>query len=80
MGKVFQYRLWPNHEAGDEIGMLYEKIDPILHCLTELKLSINEICSQLNVGTTNVKNLKKMMEKSKHKRILPKICEISKCD
>jgi NAD+ synthase len=68
-------RLWDNHLAEDELGMTYERIDPILQLL-EKKSKPREIAKKLKFPLSDVLKVKDMMEKSEHKRDLPPIAKI----
>ena len=61
--------LWLNHEAEHEIGVEYEEIDIILHCILELKLSIDEIIKVSEINEEKVQKIYQLYKKSKHKRI-----------
>ena len=61
-------RLWDNHLAEEEIGMDYETIDPILHLLVDKKIHLKDVARKLGVDTKQVNKVKKMIEKSLHKR------------
>ncbi|MFL6490387.1 MAG: NAD+ synthase [Nitrososphaera sp.] len=61
-------RLWHNHLAEAEIGMDYEMIDPILHLLVDKKMRLKDATRKLGIPTKHVNKVKKMIEKSLHKR------------
>ena len=61
--------LWPNHEAEHEIGVEYEEIDIILHCILELKLPIEEVINVSKISEEKVQKIYQLYKKSKHKRI-----------
>jgi len=54
--------LWRGQTDEEELGMSYEELDGILKC--EIK------------SPAKVKRVKELMEKSNHKRLLPKMCKI----
>ena len=64
--------LWPNHEAEHEIGLEYEQIDVILHCLIDKKLSVEDTAKESQIDAALVEKIHSMYEKSEHKRINPK--------
>jgi len=68
--------LWQGHLAEDEIGLSYEEIDLILHCITDKNLSLQETASLTKVDLSVVDKIHKLYKKSEHKRITPKICQI----
>jgi NAD+ synthase len=61
-------RLWDNHLAEEEIGMDYEIIDQILHLLVDKKMQLKDATRKLGIHTKHVNRVKKMIEKSLHKR------------
>jgi NAD+ synthase len=63
-------RLWDNHLAEDELGMTYERIDPILQLLAK-KRKPQEIAKKLKLPLSDVRKVKEMVEKSKHKQSPP---------
>lgn len=69
-------RLWEGHTAEGEIGMTYEEIDPVLYCLIEKNLSIEETSKKTEIAISNVDKIHQMHKRSEHKRITPKICAL----
>ena len=63
--------LWPNHEAEHEIGLEYEQIDVILHCLIDKKLSLDDTANESQIDIKLVEKIHSMYKKSEHKRINP---------
>jgi|TARA_B100000586_G_scaffold133715_1_gene96685 NAD+ synthase len=63
--------LWEGHIAEDELGITYEEIDSILHCL-EKELSINDIVKKTEIEKEFVEKIYQMHENSWHKRLPPK--------
>jgi NAD+ synthase len=61
-------RLWDNHLAEEEIGMDYEIIDQILYLLVDKKMQLKDATRKLGIDTKHVNKVKKMIEKSLHKR------------
>ena len=61
--------LWLNHEAEHEIGVEYEEIDIILHCILELKLPIEDVIKVAAISEEKVQKIYQLYKKSKHKRI-----------
>ena len=70
--------LWKDQLAEDEIGFTYDYIDPILHLLVDVGLSVNEVASKLNVPVDDVLKIKGMIESSRHKRMSPPIIPLPK--
>jgi len=69
-------QLWRGQTAEGELGISYEVIDPILHGLYDLGLSVGEVASQVGVDVGVVERLKSMVEASQHKRSLPPIAPL----
>ena len=46
--------LWPNHTAESEIGVSYEEIDTILHCINDKQMTKDETVSKTEIGLTTV--------------------------
>lgn len=68
--------LWEGHIAEAEIGLSYEEIDLILHCLSDKNFSIQETVNITSIDNLSVDKIYKMYKNSEHKRITPKICQI----
>ncbi|HEX6067571.1 MAG TPA: NAD+ synthase [Nitrososphaera sp.] len=64
-------RLWPGQLAEKELGMDYETIDPILHCLVDKKMKPQQAAKSLAVPLKDVRKVQAMVRKSAHKRALP---------
>ena len=71
-------RLWPDHEAEEEIGIKYEQLDVILHAIIDLKLPLAEISQKMNEGIELIKNVEQKILLSEHKRNMVPICFLSK--
>lgn len=67
-------RLWEGHTAEAEIGMTYEEIDSILHCVIDKNLSIEDTSKITEIPISNVDKIYQMHKRSEHKRITPKAC------
>ena len=65
--------LWPNHTAESEIGVSYEEIDTILHCINDKQMTKDETVSKTEIGLTTVDKLYQLYKKSEHKRITAEI-------
>jgi NAD+ synthase len=61
-------RLWNNHLAEEEIGLSYEKLDPILEMLVGKKRKPKDVARKLGVPLDEVQRVKEMVEKTSHKR------------
>jgi NAD+ synthase len=61
-------RLWKDHLAEEELGLSYEKLDPILELLVERKKSSKEVARKLGVSLNDVLKVKEMIDKTAHKR------------
>lgn len=64
-------QLWPGHKAADELPVDYDKLDLVLHCLFDSKMSPKEAARQAGVDPEAVKAVLSMHEKSAHKRSYP---------
>nr|AFK24931.1 NAD+ synthetase [uncultured archaeon] len=61
-------QLWKDHLAEEELGITYETLDPILHLLVDVKLTVRDAAKQLGVPISQVKKVQEMMDRSAHKR------------
>ena len=68
--------LWEGHTAEAEIGLSYEKVDAILHCIFDKKFSIQETVNFSGIDNSSVDKIYKMYKNNEHKRITPKICQL----
>ena len=62
--------LWKDHEAENELGISYEEIDSILHCLFEKKLSVEETEKITLIEKSKIQKIQELHSKSEHKRLL----------
>ncbi len=65
--------LWKNHFAEIELDASYEKIDCILYCIFDKKLSIADTVKQTNIDNETVEKIYNLYKKSEHKRITPEM-------
>ncbi len=63
--------LWKGHDAEKEIGISYEKIDSVLYCLIDKKLSIAKTIQNTEISRKSVEKIYQMYQNTQHKRILP---------
>lgn len=63
--------LWKNHAAEDEIGISYEEIDCILHCVLDKKMSIDDIAKATQIEKEKIERIYQLYNKNEHKRIMP---------
>ena len=61
--------LWKDHEAEEELGIQYEEVDPILYCLFEKKLSVEETIEITKIEKEIVKKIYELNINSEHKRL-----------
>ncbi len=61
--------LWKGHIAEEEIGVSYEEIDSILHCIFDKKLSIEDTVQSTGIEKIKVEKINNMHITSEHKRI-----------
>lgn len=76
LAKKISPMLWKKHTAEEEIGMTYEEIDSILYCMFDLKYSTQKTAKRLGIPLGKVLKIKRMHDKSMHKRQMPKICKL----
>ena len=62
--------LWKEHEAEKELGISYEEIDVILHCLMDKKLSVEDTVKITNIEKITVEKIQQLNTDSEHKRSL----------
>lgn len=63
--------LWKEHTAEEEIGFSYEKIDSVLYCIIDKKLSIDYTAKKTGIEKNSVDKIYQLYKKSQHKRITP---------
>ncbi|MDH3765821.1 MAG: NAD(+) synthase, partial [Nitrosopumilus sp.] len=63
--------LWKQHEAEKELGIPYEKIDSVLYCLLDKKLTIDETEKITQIDKSDIKKINQLMANSEHKRLRP---------
>jgi NAD+ synthase len=63
--------LWEGHTAETEIGLTYEEIDSILHCMIDKNLSLDETSKITEITISEVDKVYRMYKKSEHKRAMP---------
>ena len=61
--------LWKEHEAEEELGVTFEEIDPILYCLCDKKLSVDETVKITQIEKSIVEKIYKLNINSEHKRL-----------
>jgi NAD+ synthase len=64
-------QLWRGHRAVDEIPMDYDKLDPVLVCLFDEKLSPSEVARKTGVDIKVVEDVVRRHSSSAHKRSYP---------
>jgi len=64
--------LWKGHDAEEEIGISYEEIDIILHCIVDKNWTLEEIMGDVTgIPKKDVEKIYQMYQNTQHKRILP---------
>ena len=63
--------LWPGQTDEEELGLSYEELDKILHCLHDRRMSINRTVKALKTRKKIVQRVWDLMQASEHKRRLP---------
>ena len=64
-------QLYPGHKATDEIPLDYDRLDPVLVGLFDLKLPPKEVSRLTNVPIETVEEVLRRFNASKHKRTFP---------
>jgi NAD+ synthase len=67
-------RLWEGHLAEVEIGLGYDEIDSILHCMIDKELSLEETAKITALPISDVDKIYQMHKRSEHKRMTPESC------
>lgn len=67
-------RLWEGHLAETELGIEYDEIDSILHCMIDKGLSLEETAKITALPISDVDKIYQMHKRNEHKRITPKPC------
>ena len=64
--------LWKGHDAEEEIGISYEEIDIILHCMVDKNWTLDEFLGDVTgISKKDVEKIYQMYQNTQHKRILP---------
>lgn len=66
--------LWEGHTAETEIGLTYEEIDSILHCMIDKNLTLDETSKITEIAISEVDKIYRMYKKSEHKRTMATPC------
>jgi NAD+ synthase len=69
LSKKSSPNLWLNQLAEEEIGLQYEEIDSILHCLIHKKMSVEDTVKTTQIEKSSVDKVYKLYKNSEHKRI-----------
>ena len=64
-------QLWPGHIATQELPADYDKLDPLLYCLFDRKMSLSSAAKKAGVGVELAKAAMRLHKSSAHKRALP---------
>jgi len=68
--------LWEGHTVETELGLGYDEIDVILHCVVDKNLSVEETAKIAEIPLSDVDKIYQMYKRSEHKRITPKACTL----
>ncbi len=68
--------LWEGHTAETEIGLNYEEIDSILHCIIDKGLAVDETARITEIPISDVDKIYRMHKKSEHKRVMATPCTL----
>lgn len=63
--------LWPGQTDEEELGISYEELDKILHCLHDRRMSVNQTVKALKTRKKIVQHVWDLLQASEHKRRLP---------
>ena len=66
--------LWEGHTAETELGLTYEEIDSILHCMIDKNLALDETSKITEIAISEVDKVYRMYKKSEHKRTMATPC------
>jgi len=68
--------LWKGHDAEEEIGISYEKIDVILNCLVDVNMPFASFVNATEgIPEKDMEKIYQMYQNTQHKRILPERIE-----
>lgn len=62
--------LWKDHEAEKELGIPYEKVDPVLYCLFDKQFTVDETCAITQIDKSDIEKIKRLKVNSEHKRLV----------
>ena len=62
--------LWKDHEAEKELGISYEEIDPVLYCLSDKRLTVNETHKVTQIDKSIIEKIQQLKINSEHKRLM----------
>lgn len=68
--------LWEGQTDEEEIGLPYEKVDPILKKLVEEEMSAGEVVESTEFSRENVERVNELYRRSRHKRMRPPFPEL----
>lgn len=63
--------LWQSHIAEEELGVTYEEIDVILHCLIDKSMTLDDAARTTQIPIEKIQKIHQMYKNSQHKRIMP---------
>jgi len=66
--------LWEGHIAESELGLTYDEIDSILHCMIDKNFSLDETSKKTEIPISEVDKIYRMHRKSEHKRTMATSC------
>ncbi len=69
--------LWANQTDEEEIGVSYEKLDRFLLGL-ENQIDEEKLALDLELSSEQIKRIKNLIQKNKHKGVMPKICKMNR--
>ena len=69
-------RLWPGHEAEDELGFSYDVLDSVFKLYFDRRLGMKAVSSRLKLDLDAVQRLISRYHETAHKRQPPPICKL----
>lgn len=63
--------LWKGHIAEEELGITYEEIDSILHCVEDKKMTQEDTQKTTQIDKEKIEKIHHLYKKNEHKRIMP---------
>ncbi len=62
--------LWKDHQAEKELGISYEEIDPVLHCLFDKNMTVDDAAKVTRIDKSLIEKINQLKVNSEHKRLM----------